>query len=413
MRRSVLLSIFVMACGAPPPIEHAHRETSIEAQSVTPAPARPFETDAERCPRPVLAHAPVPTDAAPEYTRDMWLSDSLLMTDLVVVGRVVSGDDGDAPRIAVERVVCGAAHDEHVEGDDRVVTYPYRVSGAQSGLWILARGPTGYVSLNPDVGPLSELEWGSLIANAVPATSEPPELTVHVEESQLRRTDPVSNLHRGVEVVIGRDPDRGYLDVRFLGGDPTIFARTLSDTELIVERRFEGDGFSLRMSGARVRSFTHYGNGRRVGLSRTVNEDGSPIEEASYVDGMLHGRARRWNPAGELTEDRVFERGLIPPVIHYEGPPGESRISHSPTDGATYSVPRDLLARVRVGMRAARVSSLLRADISTALGVRVLSTSVYRDGRETCYDGALIRFENERVSSIESDGTCSFGFGRL
>jgi antitoxin component YwqK of YwqJK toxin-antitoxin module len=88
------------------------------------------------------------------------------------------------------------------------------------------------------------------------------------------------------------------------------------------EIEYPGDGLyylnGLPFTGTMVflsgtgqeRGESEYKNGLRWGLTKDIYPDGSPMVEATYFKGALHGRAREWHRGGQLAEDGEYEYGI-------------------------------------------------------------------------------------------------------
>ena len=93
------------------------------------------------------------------------------------------------------------------------------------------------------------------------------------------------------------------------------------------------------------------------------------------------------------------EAKQVPVAIRYEGPPSDqTTVLTHPNGSVSYIAPNFIMDSIQVGMTAAEVSAILKADFSPENGITF-------DSYHT-YFYLIIRFENGRVSErkIRSNG---------
>ncbi len=341
------------------------------------------------CPRLPLDVPEAPVDRPMVYTRGMWLADSLATTDLVVAGSIRR--DGKAPRLAVTEILCGGVHPPF-NTPAGVLTLDYRMpDDSAAGVWMLARTPRGYVSLNPDPGPMPRAEWDRLTDRARPAPPAPA-LRLYETPSQLFRyyERDGKEVRYGVEVSFVSEV---FFHLWAEGERVMGRAFTRERLERVWRRPPTGRGFSLQWyHGGGLWRGDHWLDGELHGMFQSYYGTGKPRETVRWERGRRHGWTRSYDEDGRLEYSARYDRGLIVPVIRYKGPPGPAELHFTHDGGIYYSAPDELIHRIRVGMTARQVSDLLRLDVSLKMGVRF---SNWR-----CDEALIVRFEKRRVAKI-------------
>lgn len=72
---------------------------------------------------------------------------------------------------------------------------------------------------------------------------------------------------------------------------------------------FTGTALYIAQDG-RDRGYSEFLNGLRWGETKETYPEGTPMTEAPYFKGVIHGRAREWHRNGKLAEDGEFEYGI-------------------------------------------------------------------------------------------------------
>jgi len=70
-------------------------------------------------------------------------------------------------------------------------------------------------------------------------------------------------------------------------------------------------GIGYEESNGRWISEIHYVNGRQEGVSRGWHADGSPCEETSYRQNVLHGKRVRYDSEGHVRLEEKHEYGIL------------------------------------------------------------------------------------------------------
>ena len=309
----------------------------------------------------------------PVYDRAMKLADGLAIAELVVSGS--ASGERSARRMTVEKVMFGTVN-EKFRGDDGSLKLARisRVLPGKPGVWLLVRTRSGYLSINPEVSPLTENEFRRLQRPREHWTDRR-DLVEHTPgEHQLYRTyvDPKTN----------GDVWHGPNSYGIAGREVTV------ELQIHGQRQFwirwdhrgqidrvaripaRGHGLFLDYHDQRIVWFQHFLDRKLHGLERRYHTDreAPPRFEKLYTLGVIDGGFREWNDAGKLVRDVKYESGLIPPIVRYvgQGTSGVRLIRTS--DGAMYTA-APAVAQVKIGMTTDQVSQLLKVDFSPTSGI--------------------------------------------
>lgn len=377
-----MLACLVACTSATAPAETTEAGGETEGMEVEPeieAEARP-ETST-RCRRRSIAIGEVPTDAAPTFTRELWLDFAISMADAVVEGNIdESGLRGET--------LCAEAREEGIEVRG---LHPFHRQVRGDGIWLVVRAPLGYLVLNPERTAITRSDWDELVARSEPRSEPPTE--EHASSQQIFRTIQ----HQGEAVWHGVEisgvGDLQQLTLYERGESCARIAFDADGIERMIVNPADGRGFMLQWARGALWRYQHYLDAELHGTSQIFERGTDRLRfEAEYRRGRVHGRLRRWDET-RVIEDVVYEDGLITPVVAYSGPAGDSHIHYDHDGSVSYSATRDVMDAIRVGMRAREVSDLLKLPVSPAMGVRF---DHYR-----CEEALTIRFRRGRVVERE------------
>jgi hypothetical protein len=63
--------------------------------------------------------------------------------------------------------------------------------------------------------------------------------------------------------------------------------------------------------GSRIEGEQDFRDGLKWGMKRLVYASGAPEEEAELVEGVYHGRVRKWHESGGLASEEIFGFGIL------------------------------------------------------------------------------------------------------
>ncbi len=311
--------------------------------------------------------------SVPVYDRAMRLADGIAVSELVVVGTALRGEKPSG-RMQVHEILFGKVNQDG-RGDDGslVLAKITRVAWRKRGVWLLVRTQGGYLSVNPDVEPLSLDEYRRLKRPKRHWTDARDLVAQGSGTHQLFYTYPDPNSGNAVwhgpnTYAIGREV---VVDFR-QHGERVFWIRWESNGQIDRVSRYpvKGHGFFLKLEGDRVVWFGHYKDRQHHGLERRyyTNRRDPPRFEKHYTDGVVDGVAREWDKDGKLVSHVNYESGLIPPIVRYTGKGSAGIKMYRTQDGVNY-VGSPAVTNIKLGMTTEQVSEVLKVDFSPASGI--------------------------------------------
>lgn len=354
-----------------------------------------------------------PMQKVPEYTRDIWLRGSVSETDLVVRGtpHAIPGiaQDGHSQttgQLAVQETLFGTVDPAWRDNKGNLILIePFRCTWEREGIWILLKTTKGYFVINPDFTPLTGTEWPKINDRLKVKPAPPAILKAHVSETSIYHTYMLHENETWHGTNVFRYADNVCSEV-FVKGE-RVGCRSWDSAGRLCAIFVSGlgesldRGFSLDFHLGKVRSFAHFKNGKKEGLSCIYTTNEAQLrEESQWHAGLRHGRTRIWDHAGILESDLVYEDGLITPIIHHVGAQQPQAEVFRSEFGVDYSAPREIVDQLLVGMNTNDVSNLIRTDFSERSG---LTFNFY--GFETRLQ---IVFKDGKISERKEtwNGTC-------
>jgi len=308
----------------------------------------------------------------PQYTREMWIADSLAVADAVVIGTAKRGSSDDSASIRIEKVLWGTV--QPAEAATAELRPPYRCRDGSSGLWILLARPGAYLLMNPDEEAIGTDQWERIR----------PALTQRNPGDLRQRHE---NDVRTVEGKCLRDGRAVSWVLTVLGRDDNPSMELAIDGRRVLQRSFDeegrlaavfriderGDGFVMAVQGGKVWSYGRYRASRRDGIAREFyrHNPEQVREQTTWRDGLRDGLLRRWDEDGRLTAEIRYEEGFIAPVMRCRAAPTTRPVAslYRNENGVFYTAHAKIEGLVKVGMSSEQVMQVLQVDFSEKSGI--------------------------------------------